>query len=1021
MAVFRDRTRPTPGVQILNPNDSAAARRITKPAPVQPDWERSRLPARRDSNQALVAAGQKVDRQLSSTYQRLIQPWQIRAFAYYDTIGEVKYASQFYSRMLSGLRLFPGIIQDDGTIEEDTDPDAQTALARIQDPGGGMTNLLAAYGRLMFLVGEAILFVSTDRKTGLEQWEMLSQQEVRLYGNTYQRMRAPSLGFEEYRPPDNPDDEEEAWVPVGDADVKEAVAYRLWQRHPLYSSLADSTMQGILSICEELLLLEQALRARLRSRLASAGFLIIDERVTALPLEGQPDEDSEEDPILSNIVNAMLSPISDEGTASAVVPLVLRVSTGEGTKVSDLIYHLQVVDPTQYYPETGLRLECIRRMAIGLDMPPEYLEGMGDVNHWCADEETAVLTTDGWKFQSDLQIGDVALTLNHETGESEWQPVMDIYRATVEHEPMRALQSRTHNSLTTPDHRWPVIRDRWTNKLVGKRREWRTSSTLGDADSIITAAPYSAPTDPVYDDAFVELVAWFWTEGHDGGNLSIAQSHTKNPGRVERIRRVLRNLYGESVETLRGTHGPAWREKVQPNKSSFGGPVTVFYLNKSAASAVLEAAPQKQVTREFVLSLTRHQLDLFVEISCQADGHHYASGEYDIWQRDEDALDAFELALVLSGRAVSTSYGDGRVVRALKATSVRPVKAAREAARTDSDGATDRIELYSGVIWCPSTPNGTWFARRRGKSYFTGNSAWSIDEQTWKQHGQQKAQQLVDDVTSAYYRPYLRDVLQKPDWDKRVVAYDASKIINHPDRSKDAKDLFDRVALSKKALREATGFTDDDAPSDDERAERIGIMTRDSSLAWDGVPSVKAGGIEPEPGVIVSGQAKGAIGTPEATGEAQADAQKGPPAGGPEGAAGGEGLTGALLLGRVMMAGDMGLIRARHLAGSKVWSLLNKDPELREEFKTARKGDLAALLGRERLRKLNAPSERDLCAGARVEILEALRLVNGLDHDQREQIADAIEQHALRTLYEPTIRPLPDTFARFLIGARGGH
>lgn len=674
MAFLRAERPPTGALTILDPNKSAAARRITHPAP----------------SKSLVAAGVKVNRQMSSTYQRLIQPWQIRSFAYYDSIGEVNYAAQFYSRMLSELRMFPGIIQDDGTVEEDTDPDAQAALARIQDPGGGTTGLLAAYGRLMFLVGEAILFVSTDHDTELEQWEMLSQQEIRLYGGSYQRMRAPSFGFEEYRPPDNPDEEEEAWVPVGDAEKNEAVAYRLWQRHPLYSSLADSTMKGILSICEELLLLEQSLRARLRSRVAGAGFLIIDERVTATPAETQPDEDPEEDPVLAAIVNAMLAPIADEGTASAVVPLVLRVSTGENAKVQDMIHHLQVVDPMQMYPETGLRLECIRRMAISLDMPAEYLEGLGDVNHW---------------------------------------------------------------------------------------------------------------------------------------------------------------------------------------------------------------------------------------------------------------------------------------------------------------------------------------------------TAWSIDEQTWKQHGQQKAQQLVDDLTSAYYRPYLRDVLQKPDWDKRCVAYDASKIINHPDRSKDAKDLFDRVALSHKALREATGFTDDDAPSDDERAERIGILTRDSSLAWDGIPSVKAGGIEPQPGVIVTGQGGGAtVGAPSGA-PTGGEAEKGPPPEGPSGGNAGDdpaaGLTGSvppspLTIGRILMAADMGLLRARDAAGSKIWSLLNQHRDVREEMKDVRKGDLAAALGRERLRELRI-TDRDLCTGSRILVIDALRLFTKLDRETSNLIADAVEQHALRTLYDSPPKPLPDTFAVYMLSRRNGH
>ena len=31
--------------------------------------------------------------------------------------------------------------------------------------------------------------------------------------------------------------------------------------------------------------------------------------------------------------------------------------------------------------------------------------------------------------------------------------------------------------------------------------------------------------------------------------------------------------------------------------------------------------------------------------------------------------------------------------------------------------------VYDGLVWCPTTPNGTWFARREGTVYFTGNSA----------------------------------------------------------------------------------------------------------------------------------------------------------------------------------------------------------------------------------------------------------------------------------------------------------
>lgn len=42
------------------------------------------------------------------------------------------------------------------------------------------------------------------------------------------------------------------------------------------------------------------------------------------------------------------------------------------------------------------------------------------------DEETEVLTANVWKTVHDLRVGDEVLTLNHETGMSEWLPVLEV-------------------------------------------------------------------------------------------------------------------------------------------------------------------------------------------------------------------------------------------------------------------------------------------------------------------------------------------------------------------------------------------------------------------------------------------------------------------------------------------------------------------------------------------------------------------------------------------------------------------
>ena len=61
----------------------------------------------RRNRRSLTAAASRVTPADSQYSRRLEMPWQNRALFYTDAIGELHYASQFYSRMLQRLRIFP--------------------------------------------------------------------------------------------------------------------------------------------------------------------------------------------------------------------------------------------------------------------------------------------------------------------------------------------------------------------------------------------------------------------------------------------------------------------------------------------------------------------------------------------------------------------------------------------------------------------------------------------------------------------------------------------------------------------------------------------------------------------------------------------------------------------------------------------------------------------------------------------------------------------------------------------------
>ena len=103
-------------------------------------------------------------------------------------------------------------------------------------------------------------------------------------------------------------------------------------------------------------------------------------------------------------------------------------------------------------------------------------------------------------------------------------------------------------------------------------------------------------------------------------------------------------------------------------------------------------------------------------------------------QAVKERAEAFAFVCILSGRAVSfhqrtrmeTRPGFRRgdfttyEVTMRSGTVVKPLE-------SHVRGSTSHLIVeHDGVVWCPTTPNGTWFARRNGSCYFTGNSATNI-------------------------------------------------------------------------------------------------------------------------------------------------------------------------------------------------------------------------------------------------------------------------------------------------------
>ena len=308
----------------------------------------------------VTASASKVTPKSSSTYRdRKGLSWQKKAFLFTKIIPELNYASRFYSKMLSRLRIYPAYRLPNDETTPITEGMPVDLLDRIQDAGGGRSQLLSSYGRLMFIVGEGYLFGrELDKPT--ERWSFVNVNELSFDGKAI------------------------LWKPTSSSEPiryspKEAEAYRLWTPDPEFSGEAESPMRAVIDIAEELDILGKGVRSTAVTRMVN-GILKVPAELSFGSDEVGVDEDPETNPFLADMIDHIIGVVENAGSPEAAAPFLAE---GMLEYLAGLEW-IRTHDPATDYLERELRKEAIDRSAMGLDLPPEVLKGMAEANHWGA-------------------------------------------------------------------------------------------------------------------------------------------------------------------------------------------------------------------------------------------------------------------------------------------------------------------------------------------------------------------------------------------------------------------------------------------------------------------------------------------------------------------------------------------------------------------------------------------------------------------------------------------------------------
>ncbi|RLF94184.1 hypothetical protein DRN52_05445, partial [Thermococci archaeon] len=431
----------------------------------------------------------------------------------------------------------------------------------------------------------------------------------------------------------------------------------------------------------------------------------------------------------------------------------------------------------------------------------------------CFDEETEILTREGWKRFADLTEGDEVMTLNPETGRMEYQKPVEIIKHHYKGY-MYLHESQRLNFCVTPYHRMYVKKYWDKNSKTGLSFEEYVKiardSKTGRFTKIGKVAERGFRLIPISELAgkwwniykraggrwegeereFFELPGYirsygrrWYNNGTKLGKERLRQIPSKNipmnlwlkffgywlaDGWVEGSKSgncknyiislsaskyvdEVRKVIAELCDLL----GVKWRERKREGKyynKEYKTPLHVFEFQSKQLWLYLSKignAHTKYIPQEFK-ELCPKQLKILVEWMLKGDGTGLDTSHPQYTTRNKRLADDFQEVALKAGYAATISECDGEYFVSLSEED--------EVLTTKEEG---KWISYDGYVYCVSVPNEIILVRRRGKTLWSGNSKSSLD--IWRN----AARNMViagggDNVGDAnpYWRK-LRNLMQK--------------------------------------------------------------------------------------------------------------------------------------------------------------------------------------------------------------------------------------------------------------------
>ncbi|MBI1935269.1 hypothetical protein HYS31_02410 [Candidatus Woesearchaeota archaeon] len=326
--------------------------------------------------------------------------------------------------------------------------------------------------------------------------------------------------------------------------------------------------------------------------------------------------------------------------------------------------------------------------------------------HRCYDEETEILTNEGWKLIKGISDNEVVATLNPKKDTIEFQNI--IKKVSYDYNgQMFKIKNRRIDLVITPNH------NLWVKKKHGQNYSFMK---IDDAAKIKTyhyqrkscgnwkgkkRDSFRLGKSKIRMEIWLEFLGYYISEGsfyYDGyGRYKISIAQSKKSIYFNPIKKCLEKLSFKFHYSI--------KEFIIYNKGLFE------YLKK------LGKAGNKHVPREF-MSLSKEQLMILFKALIDGDGNIRGNGYRYATTSKLLADDVQELAFKLGFSAYLS----------MQKKSINPnhhrlymVRIGRSSVTTVRASHISKMP-YHGKVYCVTAPNHIIYVRRNGKSVFSGNT-----------------------------------------------------------------------------------------------------------------------------------------------------------------------------------------------------------------------------------------------------------------------------------------------------------